>query len=78
MWAAFNGQLQSVRLVLEAGEDLGAWYGQTALLLAASCGHTSCITALLEAGVDVDAEDTCGHTPLMGAAVGGHIESMKT
>jgi len=47
------------------------------LIEAATNGHTETVQTLLEAGVDVDAKDEGGMTPLMWAAVGGHATTVK-
>ena len=48
-----------------------------ALLRAAMIGHTSAVEALLDQGVDANARDEYGRTPLIEAAFGGHTETVR-
>ena len=79
MSAASKGHLSVVkRLLLEAGvdlnirdTDLGRMH--TALHLAATGGHEEILSALLLGGADKDALDKDWETPLMWAAMEGHL-----
>jgi len=51
--------------------------GVTALHLAAACGHTGALRALVSAGSDVDAVDADGWTPLHIASDNGHVDAIK-
>lgn len=55
----------------------GATYGNTALMEAASRGHTDTVRTLLEKGGDVDATDNAGRTALMEAAFEGYTETAR-
>ena len=65
---ARDGQRMVRWLVQEAGgaEALG-WQGEEALRMAAECGNTRCVQALLKAGASVNARDWYGQTALMRA-----------
>src|SRR4051812_20330256 len=68
--AARKGDVKGVRSALDNGADVNAkWrYDQTALLMAAFCGHTDMAKLLVERGADVDVKDSFyGMTPLAGA-----------
>jgi hypothetical protein len=45
------------------------------LVRAAMIGHTDAVLAFLERGLDVNATDSAGRTPLMEAIFGGHLET---
>ena len=55
----------------------GASYGNTALMEAASRGHTDTVRTLLEKGGEVDATDNAGRTALMEAAFEGYTETAR-
>ncbi|KAG7156910.1 Ankyrin repeat family A protein 2-like, partial [Homarus americanus] len=74
MWAAYYGQLPTVRLLIQnrakvniEGED-----GETALLLAASNGHHEIIKLLISFSADPNHVDHMGNTALMYAAHNDH------
>ncbi|HVL67235.1 MAG TPA: ankyrin repeat domain-containing protein [Vicinamibacterales bacterium] len=73
--AAFFGRASTVRLLLRHGADVHA-AAQNPLkvqpLHAAVAGRSlEAVTAILEAGGDVNARQQVGYTPLMGAAASG-------
>ena len=66
-WAAVYGNLPAVRAHLESGEDVNKGeprFGQTALHLAAYCDRPVTLKVLIEAGADVNAQDSEGITSL--------------
>ncbi len=72
-----------VRALLAAGVDANRAdeLGSTALHFAAGCRRGTapeCLTALLDAGADIDEETRGGTTPLMLAAHWGHVASVQT
>jgi cell division septation protein DedD len=69
-----------VKALLAAGADVnakGALVDSTALICAASEGHTESVKALLAAGADVNAKNKYGQTALYLGAQGCHTESLK-
>jgi ankyrin repeat protein len=80
MGAAQSGQLENVRLLLEAkaAPNASTRDGMTAMVLAAQSGHAGIVRLLLEAGADVNARKADGGTALMDAAFGGHVEVIRT
>jgi len=61
MTAARTGDIDSVRLLLEHGADVGAterWHGQTALMWAAIENHADVVQALIDAGAEIDTRST--------------------
>jgi ankyrin repeat protein len=52
--------------------------GETALHRAAAGGHVECVRMLIDAGVDVDLQDTSdGYSALMRASQSGHLEAVR-
>lgn len=85
--SAKMGDLTAVKLFLTAGMDPNATtgtspsrhgedQGQTALMSAASQGHTKIVAALVKAGADVKKSDSI-YTALSLAASGGHVDSLR-
>ncbi|XP_033987942.1 ankyrin repeat and SOCS box protein 2-like isoform X1 [Trematomus bernacchii] len=65
--AAFCGQTECLKILLKAHPgtvDKRTLQEQTALLLAVSCEHLSCVRCLLEAGADPDISSKNKETPL--------------
>jgi ankyrin repeat protein len=82
MWAAQNGQLETVMLLLsidDVNPNARDDQGQTPLMWAAKYGHEETIKQLLLSphNVDPDAKDDRGMTPLMWAARNGHNDTVK-
>ena len=76
MRAAFWGQTDAVRLLLERGADPNGSdaTGTTALMVAAMNGHTGTVGLLLEHGADVNARDDDGGTALELADRNGKVD----
>ncbi len=68
--AALQGNIEAVRLHIEAGSDLNEKdaYGSTPLMIAATFGKTEVARALIEAGADLHVRNNDGATPLHVAA----------
>ncbi|MFN2444395.1 MAG: ankyrin repeat domain-containing protein [Vicinamibacterales bacterium] len=78
--AAMNGDLITVRTLLERKADVNAPQGDgsTALHWAAYSGHAEMVQMLLASGADVKAKTRlAGLTPLMMAARNGHADVIK-
>ena len=76
MIAAIKGNVGAVKALL-AKEVQVNQTGWTALHYAASVGSDEIVKMLLEASAYIDAESTNGTTPLMMAARGGHVSTVK-
>jgi ankyrin repeat protein len=77
---AKSGNWDGLQLLLAAKVDVNNPHnesGKTALMAAAMNGHPDSIILLLEAGADVNAQDTNGETALMGAALNGQPACVK-
>lgn len=72
-WAALNGRVAAVRLLLAAGAEVDARdaAGQTALHWAAVRGSGAAVEELLRAGASVEAADERGYRPVHVAAQHG-------
>src|SRR5688500_1230309 len=80
-WAARQGDLETVRMLLHAGGNVRATTrigGYTPLLVACQMGHAPVIQALVQAGADARSATTAGATALMLAAASGRVEAIKT
>lgn len=73
MLAARNGDFQTLELLLRNHANILKQnkYKDTALMLSAYQGNLQCVTALVEAGAEIDPD---GWTPLIYAAFEGHAE----
>jgi hypothetical protein len=80
--AARDGDVEKVRLLLEAGADVN-WANEaegqfTPLIFAAQNGHTECVRLLLAApGININQAGQDGVTPLFCAAGLGHKECVR-
>ena len=77
--AAKNGDINSVKVLIERGADVDArnWLGRTALHEAVLYKHIEIAKMLIENGADVDAKDKWERTALHAAAKEGTIEIAK-
>jgi ankyrin repeat protein len=76
MIAAWRGKLDAVRALIAKDAEVNQ-SGWTALHYAAANGHNDIVALLLENYAYIDAESPNGTTPMMMAARGGHILTVK-
>jgi len=78
-WAVYEGNVDEVRRLLDAGADptLANAYGATAMGLAAEVADTEILRLLLDAGADPDSPNPEGQTALMAVARTGNVEAAK-
>ena len=63
--ACYNNKLAAAKLLLEAGADVNAKYGDyTVLMDAAESGYSETVKMLISAGADVNAKDRKGRRPV--------------
>lgn len=79
-WLSESGDVESVRMVVEAGVDPNGIdkRGNTPLLMAASGGNAEMVKALLELNADPNQPDRDGWTPLMLSIHLEHVEAVNT
>jgi ankyrin repeat protein len=74
--AAYDGDLQKVRSLIESGSDVnevkGGW---TAMEAAANGGHTQVMQELIKAGADAKGRD--GRKAMKNAIVGGYVATVR-
>lgn len=73
--AAFNGKTDCVRYLLDAGANVNikAYKEETPLHLACAMGNMACISELLGVpGIDLNAVDSDGNTPIIYAYYNNH------
>lgn len=58
-------QIDVIQSLLEQGLDTQNEYKRSPLMLAAKCGYTDLVKALIEAGADLNLQDTGGNTALI-------------
>ncbi|KAM7381140.1 hypothetical protein PAMA_012124 [Pampus argenteus] len=79
LWAAYHGNLPTLRLIVSRGGDpdkCDIW-GNTPLHLAAANGHHNCLSFLVAFGANVWCLDNDYHTPLDMAATKGHMDCVR-
>ncbi|RYP64442.1 hypothetical protein DL771_008746 [Monosporascus sp. 5C6A] len=79
LWAAANGRLAVLKLLVEKGAQLEARDNdnKTPLMIAAQNGHEAMAKLLVEKGAQLEAKNNNGWTPLMFAAGQGHEAMAK-
>lgn len=76
--AAYDGNVEQVRALIQAGADVNHRMNSTALCNAASRGHDEIVRMLIEAGADVNKRASEGYfNPLLYAAYAGHLEIVR-
>lgn len=72
--AAQEGDLQTIKALLDAGIDVNAkgYSGMTALMHASRNNHVDCVSVLLNAGADVNIKNELGRTALKMAQEKGY------
>ena len=76
MIAAYKGNVAAVKALLEQGAEVNQT-GWTALHYAAAVGNNEIVQLLLDQSAYIDAESPNQTTPIMMAARGGHILTVK-
>lgn len=78
-WAVLNGQIGSVRILVEKGANIDKKddNGLTPLAIASKRGDTTIVKFLIENGADIELADANGYTPLIWASREGHPETIK-
>ena len=78
-WAAYQGDLDTARLLLRAGANADATnrYAVTPLVLACGRGNAPIVEALLDAGADANTALPEGETVLMAAARSGNVDVLR-
>ena len=77
MMASLAGNLEMVKLLVDAGAPVKLGDGYQAIHYAAFSGSTDVLSYLLEHGADKDAVAPNSYTPLMLAAREGHMEAAE-
>ena len=78
--AAIDGDVATVRALLEQGMDVNTDFGRTgltALHYAARHGHLDIVRVLLDRGADINATSRLRETPIKFAAEYGHLEVVR-
>jgi ankyrin repeat protein len=79
IFAVGNDRVSQVKELLAKGVDPNAVApsGEPVLIIAARAGYTGTVDALLAAKANVNARNKFGDTPIMAAALSGHLELVK-
>ncbi|XP_049775798.1 ankyrin repeat and SAM domain-containing protein 4B [Schistocerca cancellata] len=79
LWAAFEGHLNALSLLVGRGGDVDRCdnFGNTALHFAAARGHKACVTFLINWGANLWAMDIDFHTPMELAAMNNRDDIVR-
>ena len=79
MYAAKNGNIESVNALIELGADVNTvdHSGRTPLIHAACGGSDACVVMLIDKGADMNKSAADGFTPLIAAAEQGHFKCIE-
>jgi ankyrin repeat protein len=79
MYAAWGGETEIVRLLIDAGADpnIADEFGNTALIFAATTSNDEAISLLLDAGAEPDVENNFGFRVLNAVSVGGNASTAR-
>lgn len=79
LWAAFEGRLDALRLVIGRGgnPDKSDQFGNTALHLSSAKGHFSCVDFLVKFGANIFALDIDNHNPQQLAAINNREDILR-
>ena len=79
LWAAFEGRLETLRLLVGKGgdPDKADQFGNTALHLCAAKGHMQCVDFLVKFGVNLFALDIDHHSAQDLAAINNRDEILR-
>ena len=76
--AAWHGNLESIRDLLDLGVNIEArWNGYTALMTASGYGEVAAVRLLLDRGADIGARNDDGETALMAASWEGQVAAVE-
>ncbi len=77
--AARDGDVEEVRRLVEAGQDINQkdWQERTPLMCAALTGHTDCVEYLIKNGALLHLKDFYNETALQIASRKGHDSTVK-
>ena len=78
-WAASNGNMNIVEILLDRGIDINSkdTYGNTALHYAAMNGKMNIVEILVDRGIDINSKNNIGWTALHLAAMNGYTNIVE-
>ena len=77
LYAAENGQLESLKFLLNQGAEVNAKDTKGNSLLAKAVAYPACVDYLITLGADINVTDNDGTSALMKAVAGGYKRSVK-